>query len=83
MESKNNDKKQRLFYRFLNGLCKINPIEFYGVTEMLQVDVTNLQDDTEKLLSEVLDAFIRLQFSMQKAVVSVVEKAVKEQNAEP
>lgn len=77
------DKKQRLFYRFLTGLCKTNPIEFYGVAEMLQVNVKDLQNDTEKLLSEVIDAFIQLRYSMQKAIVNVIEKAVKEQNIEP
>lgn len=77
------DKKQRLFYRFLTGLCKINPIEFYGVAEMLQVNVTDLQNDTEKLLSEVIDAFIQLRYSMQKAIVNVLERAIKEQDMEP
>lgn len=45
--------------------------------------MTDLQNDTEKLLSEVIDAFIQLRYSMQKAVVNVIEKAIKEQNMEP
>ena len=50
---------------------------------MLQVNVKDLQNDTEKLLSEVIDAFIQLRYSMQKAIVNVIEKAIKEQDITP
>lgn len=60
----------------------MNPVEFYGIAEVLQVKVKDLQDDTGKIVSEVIDAFIQLQLPIQKAILGIAENAVKVQNLE-
>lgn len=79
---KKESKRQRLFYRFLTSLCKLNPIEFYGVAKILDVNVAGLQESTEAILSEAIDAFIKLGLPMQKTIVHILEEIVKGQDEE-
>ena len=75
-------KKQRLFYRFLKCLCGLNPIEFYGIAKTLQVGTSALEGDTEEILSETIDAFIKLKLPMQKAIVRNLESVIREEDTE-
>lgn len=77
---KKNQAKSKSLEKFLNGIVKLEPIEFIGISKILCIPLVDNNKDPrpfENVLEDMIDKFLDINHNTRKEILKIITQAGK------